>query len=452
MPTIYSIDTSEHRLDSVQCYPLLNSMPVDIWEDIFYHCLPPPDNWNASTNRPSYSPLEAPFLLCQICRKWREITIALPSLWCHLKVVISLGNSYPPLLLASRWLARSGSLPLTLLLYQETESRANKRTARDVLDIYSRYIPRWKNIHFELAGLDFSNALASQQFQAPLLEHLCLKSWPVTRNPEKSFLKVMPRLHTLSLSCTLGMDPSQGPDLPGICSRLCSVSIDTVASVSAALRILGCCHVITTCMLGIEGIPDDFPDTPIVQTTLRSLEIRLDMEDLLHLLDHATLPVLTDLIIHGQCGLGSWPTIEFNDFLMRSDVHLLSLTLHNTSILGSQLINLLLQPAVHSLAELVIDDDAGWISDACVTSQTFELLSLDMNTHSGLLLDLKRLRIRLYGFDNKKLVKMVESRWRCHQGRQLQNLEVHLFPACSDDDMKQLREFQEEGLELILLD
>jgi hypothetical protein len=248
------------------------------------------------------------------------------------------------------------------------------------------------------------------------------------------------------------MDSCQEPDFPHIFSRLSSVSIDTVMSVSAALRILGYCHDITTCMLGIERVPDDSPDTRIVQTTLRSLEISLDLEDLPYFLDCATLPVLTDLIIHGQSGGGSWPTTEFNDFLMRSDVHLLSLTLHNTGILGSQLITLLLQPAVRSLVELVIDDDAGWISDACVTSQTLDLLSLDVNTHTGLLPDLKRLKIRLYGFDNKKLVKMVESRWRCHQGGRLRNLEVRLFPACSDYDMKQLREFWKEGLELILLD
>jgi hypothetical protein len=450
MPTITSSTSSqEHRL---QGYCPLNSTPIDIWEDIFFQCLPPPDDWNASTDRPPCNAQTAPLLLRQICCKWNKVAVTQPNLWCYLKVVISQGQTYPPAPLVSQWLGMSGSLPLTLLLYQENESAANQRAVRDVLEIYRRYIPRWQNIRLELAGLDLGETLSFQQCRAPLLEHLYLKSWPVTRNPEKAPLKVMPRFQTFSLSCMLAMDSLHEPDLPGTFSMLRSISIDTDVSVGAALQILDYCQNITQCMLGIERIPDDLPDTHIVQTTLQSLELRIDSEDLPCFLDYATLPALTDVIIHGQLGQESWPHNSFNDFLIRSGVHLLSLTLHNTSILGSQLLTLLQQPAVQSLVELVIDDDTDWISDACVTSHTLELLSLDINTHSGLLPHLERLKIRLYSFENKKLVNMVESRWRYHRERRLRNLEVHLYPACSGDDLRRLREFQEEGLVLILLD
>jgi hypothetical protein len=453
MPTInLSRNNQGHRLGSEQGYCLLNSTPVDIWEDIFFQCLPLPDDWNASTDRPHCSTQTAPLLLRQICRKWRKVAIAQPNLWCYLKVVISQGKTYPPAPLVSQWLEMSGCLPLTLLLYQETGSAANQRAVRDVLELYRRYIPRWKNIRLELAGLDFGETLAFQQCRAPLLEHLYLKSWPITKNPENAPLQVMPRLRTLSLSCMLVMDSLQEPCLPRTFGMLRSISIDTVMSVGAALQILGYCQNITQCFLGIERISDDLPDTRIVQTTLQLLELRIDLEDLPCFLDYATLPALTDLVIHGQPERESWPQTKFNDFLARSGVHLLSLTLHNTSILGSQLIALLLQPALYTLVELVIDDDTDWISDACVTSHTLELLSLDMSTHDDHLPDLKRLKIRLYSFENKKLVDMVESRWRCNQERRLRNLEVHLYPACSGKDLKRLSEFQKEGLELILLD
>jgi hypothetical protein len=449
MPTITLSTNSQECQRHVFC-PFY-STPVDIWEDVFYQCLPPPDDWNASTDRPPCNPQTAPLLLRQVCHEWSKVVLAQPNLWRYLKVVISRGQTHPPASLVSKWLDMSGSLPLTLLLHQENGSAANKKAVVDILEIYRRHISRWQNIRFELVGLDFTEILEFQQCHAPLLKHLSLRSWPVARNYEKS-LKVMPHIQTLSLSCMLVMDSLYEPNLSGTFSMLHSISIDAIVSVSAALQILDYCQNVTQCMLGIERIPNDLPDTRIVQTTLQSLELRIDLEDLPYFLDYATLPGLTDLIIHGQLGQESWSQTTFSDFLIRSGVYLRSLTLHNTSILGSQLIALLRHSAVQNLVELVIDDDTAWINDACVTSHTLELLTLDINTHDGLLPDLKRLKIRLYSFENRKLVSMIESRWRCHRERRLRNLEVHLYPTCSGDDLRRLRGFQEEGLELILVD
>jgi F-box-like len=54
----------------------LNNLPPELLGKIFIHCLPP-RVWQP----PFPKVREAPMLLCQVCRYWRELALSLPMLW-----------------------------------------------------------------------------------------------------------------------------------------------------------------------------------------------------------------------------------------------------------------------------------------------------------------------------------------------------------------------------------
>jgi hypothetical protein len=60
--------------------PPLSRFPVEVLCQIFVSCLP------AETHNFRVSPDLAPLLLTRICRRWREIAVNTPSLWCRLYV------------------------------------------------------------------------------------------------------------------------------------------------------------------------------------------------------------------------------------------------------------------------------------------------------------------------------------------------------------------------------
>ncbi|KAG1886174.1 hypothetical protein F4604DRAFT_65171 [Suillus subluteus] len=58
---------------------LISRLPTEILSEIFLYCLPEDEDL-------VYASKQAPMLLTKICRRWREIAVGLPRLWCSLKV------------------------------------------------------------------------------------------------------------------------------------------------------------------------------------------------------------------------------------------------------------------------------------------------------------------------------------------------------------------------------
>ncbi|KAG1875775.1 hypothetical protein F4604DRAFT_1903713 [Suillus subluteus] len=68
-------------------------LPTEILSQIFYHCLPQipePHQFQAP------SKLTAPMLLTRICRRWREVAVGMPNLWCVLSVEVDDRNWQQP--------------------------------------------------------------------------------------------------------------------------------------------------------------------------------------------------------------------------------------------------------------------------------------------------------------------------------------------------------------------
>ncbi|KAF9066212.1 hypothetical protein BDP27DRAFT_1424102 [Rhodocollybia butyracea] len=93
-----------------------HSLPVELLSEIFPHCLP-----SMLTPLPSLI-MEAPLVLLFVCQKWRAVAVSLPQLWSSLRISLPSSNHlFDGKLIQRRngitkWLNRSGSLPLSLSL------------------------------------------------------------------------------------------------------------------------------------------------------------------------------------------------------------------------------------------------------------------------------------------------------------------------------------------------
>ncbi|KAG1771047.1 hypothetical protein EV702DRAFT_1202081 [Suillus placidus] len=85
-------------------------LPNEVTSQIFVHCLPKHHRlWPSSKL--------APMLLTRICRRWRDVAVSLPSLWCSLRLDADEVHDRHWQPLAScydSWLRRSRGLPLSL--------------------------------------------------------------------------------------------------------------------------------------------------------------------------------------------------------------------------------------------------------------------------------------------------------------------------------------------------
>ncbi|OAX35245.1 hypothetical protein K503DRAFT_723284 [Rhizopogon vinicolor AM-OR11-026] len=75
----------------------------------FLQCLPEPDIMQCSPELP-------PLLLTRICRRWREVAVDMPGLWCRLFMEIDGSNWQQSVFCYDSWLKRSQGLPLALEL------------------------------------------------------------------------------------------------------------------------------------------------------------------------------------------------------------------------------------------------------------------------------------------------------------------------------------------------
>lgn len=81
-------------------------LPTEILSQIFYYSLPEHEYLSPALK-------QAPMLLTSICRRWREVAVGMPSLWCRLYVAENLQRAA---FCYNSWLQRSRGHPLSLAL------------------------------------------------------------------------------------------------------------------------------------------------------------------------------------------------------------------------------------------------------------------------------------------------------------------------------------------------
>ncbi|EKM75405.1 hypothetical protein AGABI1DRAFT_80012, partial [Agaricus bisporus var. burnettii JB137-S8] len=139
----------------------------EILQEIFWLCLPVAHNSVLSAK-------EAPLLLGRVCSQWRRIAYSTPKLWCSLHIAV------PPLTYSraraifkayEAWIARSGILPLSISISDDTGTDRYMDGSRPYFDLITMHTRRWRSIYFQVPfgdKLDFLADIDGDCF--PLLE------------------------------------------------------------------------------------------------------------------------------------------------------------------------------------------------------------------------------------------------------------------------------------------
>ncbi|KAG1747952.1 uncharacterized protein EDB91DRAFT_1198466, partial [Suillus paluster] len=101
-------------------------LPTEVLSQIFHLCLP---KIPALDEIQLPSQLEAPMMLTAVCRRWREIAVDTPSLWCNLHVpIVSRDHWEGQAFCCHSWLKRSRGLPLSLVLKCDADDSTKLRS------------------------------------------------------------------------------------------------------------------------------------------------------------------------------------------------------------------------------------------------------------------------------------------------------------------------------------
>ncbi|KAJ7765720.1 hypothetical protein B0H16DRAFT_1524112 [Mycena metata] len=148
-------------------YPVL-TLPIEIVVGIFQAFLPD------YPNCPPLLGLESPTVLTQICREWREIALAAPTLWRAILFHLDTSSAEKQLVVAHSWLLRSRPLPLSLSLRRIDRVRSPGIAPATAIMLPLTIVPhcdRWEYIYMGNGIPDNISTL-----DCPILRHLEM-SW-----------------------------------------------------------------------------------------------------------------------------------------------------------------------------------------------------------------------------------------------------------------------------------
>ncbi|KAJ6570808.1 hypothetical protein DFH09DRAFT_1462705 [Mycena vulgaris] len=248
----------QNVLDSI-VYPVL-TLPPEITTNIFVQCIP---------GDPAPSPYTAPLLIAQICRQWRAIAFATPTLWQS----ITLDYGYRPIChcgtLLEMWLHNSANLPLFLSFGCEVQMPL-------LIDTCLIHCHRWREITIS-SGVK----LAAPHTHFPILRNVTL------------------RRH-------IGGDvPTFLVQLPW--ARLTTLTVETFGHASECFPMLTDCsgllHLTHTAVADRHNL-SIFQYPHVTLDSLQSLNIGARSSGLMA---HLTLPRLRQLTLNGKFGKARSP-------------------------------------------------------------------------------------------------------------------------------------------------
>jgi hypothetical protein len=235
-------DLIQHHIDAHEgLLSPTRRLPAEILSEIFSHCLPTDRN-------PTCSQSDAPLLLGQVCKDWRQVSLSTPYLWASIHIVIPLNaraRVLHPLIDAKTkgiesWLSRSGSLPLSISVYAVepavreyvAEGPALRGPVQSLLDRVLQRSSRWYAVDFKITTACIS---------------ILGESWPWGGN------KDFPRLRTFRLSRQWFTDTKFA------WSQLTQLELQSDPSLSAVVRVLSQCRGLQSLTISNITIGEDFP-------------------------------------------------------------------------------------------------------------------------------------------------------------------------------------------------
>ncbi|KAJ7467528.1 hypothetical protein FB451DRAFT_1369249 [Mycena latifolia] len=238
-------------------YPVL-SLPPEIIAEVFRRC-------GSSSGPPSPSPAEAPLLLGQICRQWRQIAINTPALWRSLRFFGDVSSVE----LLKLWLSRTGNLPLECTVYCTSQPQADS-----LVEATMQHSDQWQDMSFGL----------------PLV------SLPKLHMPHGHGL--LPILRTISLENHAWStdEEARGPDYHRRCP---GAPRGAHIYTAGEMELVQCLALLRDCpdLVHLSVDTTGAADTTVAPLTLHHMEsFASNLEDT-YLLQHLTLPGLRRLTV-----------------------------------------------------------------------------------------------------------------------------------------------------------
>ncbi|KAJ7134030.1 hypothetical protein C8R43DRAFT_1239338 [Mycena crocata] len=270
----------------------LEALPNEIISEIFINFLPP---YPACT--PLVGPL-SPSFLCRICRRWRDVALSTPWLWCSMQLELEEQSLPQQLHILKTWLKRSGSCPISISLYRENDDPKISTSA--FVKAMVRNSSRWADMHLILPYRE----LRLIKGDMPLLRKLNFGPTFNRTNEEHAFLAApiapferAPNLRDVALSEVFNPFAIHLPwaSITTLAAELCAGQ--TVENFRHAQDLVQC-----TITLGPSADPATFTMLPPLQH-LTSLILREPIcwrggsSNVINLLNSLTLPALQTLEI-----------------------------------------------------------------------------------------------------------------------------------------------------------
>ncbi|OJA09241.1 hypothetical protein AZE42_09215 [Rhizopogon vesiculosus] len=297
-------------------------LPAEILSQIFVHCLPTETDLGISLRLD-------PLLLTRICRRWREVAMDTPSLWCNLSVNISWKQSaqWPQAAFCyDSWLRRSQGLPLSLtrVLYDDDD----KTKVQSLLQPYLK----------QITSIAFPTTKAYQllALDLPTLQELIIENLSHDSAADARSISRLPcNLRSLRLQGPPGFDFQQSCSSNPVWVHLTNLEI-CVNKAETFICLLQLCLNISSATVSM--LPSEFyflpQSKPFTHTKLQFLSILSShspfekKNSIARLFNGLYLPNLRMLHCNGYDGYGIWwPHNDFKVFLAQSNCPLERLTL-----------------------------------------------------------------------------------------------------------------------------
>ncbi|KAF7375560.1 F-box domain-containing protein [Mycena sanguinolenta] len=284
-------------------YPVL-SLPVETTAEIFRHCIPAQSNLGKSST-------EAPWVLAQICRQWRQIALNTPYLWQSF--LFRDGEASMELL--HLWLSRSGGLPLKLNL-----TSIDPFGVESLIETSLLHCHRWQDVKFRLPNGSFSG-LDLRDVSLPLLQSISLRGDLWSRKPIVDTFTIAdaPSLRHVDLS-TL---PSTKLDIPW--ARMTTLTLLQNIPLRECMPLLKKCRNLVNLTVSTTGPAATHTDL-VTLTSLETLTCNLGGASVLQ---NLTLPHLVRLVVTSFSDEAYVP--GFSAFINRSTCPLQFLTVQDTT-------------------------------------------------------------------------------------------------------------------------
>lgn len=309
MQTIESNAASSEGNSHNALHSTICRFPTEILCQIFLYCMPEDEEWKL-TSEPD--PSVAPMLLTTICRRWRDVVVDMPSLWCKLRMEVD-GDWQKRAFCYESYLKQSqGRQSLTLEIHD-----ADWTVPRSLLQLY---VDQISNLSIELFRGAGSCPVVAADFGG--LQELSIYNCGTAGAIAHSVVQLPPNTHSLKLMNVWLTKTELSSFNPLAWASLTSLEImvGEFNLIPCLLRL--CPNLSSLTMIGtftgeIETLER------LEHTKLQSLRLysashfntHENPSRIFELFDAVTLPNLREVEVRN---IGRWPHEEFKELLERS--------------------------------------------------------------------------------------------------------------------------------------